>query len=654
MSQRAQHGGARPGAGRKRVALDDLVAHGAPAGKLARLKSPPEPEVIIEPKLPLLLASVTNARETFAARMQVGVTVALDESGVYEWQDGDAATRARAYARAVTTGAILACRNVQLACKKFLDDLEHGAERGLFFDPFEARNIVRFFDEFSGFTLLEWQVFFVVQLFSWKRGSGLRRFTEAWLSIGRKNGKSSMLGGIGLFCLIADCEPRAEVYSVACTRDQARIIWRSAKFMCETNPELKQRLRLMERSIVDKTTSSFCQPLSSDTGVLDGLNSHVVLEDEIHMHPSRDLTDRMIGSQAARKQPLLLSATTAGESRETFAFDRNEFFVRLLEGIITADNYLVYIAELDEADDHRDAKNWVKANPSIGALVREDFLKAQLAEIEDQPTKLNAFKRFHCNRWVEKVAGHSLAYDRIEACGVTTTQSPLELQKEILEKLWHASWYGGYDHGETDDLSAFVRVIPDVVLPGTDSKRRIVIPMYWMPEAHLQLREKQWGVPLSDWVRKGFIKLIPGDLNDMNLIGHDILKIIEKNRPVEIGFDRYGGIRQAMGELINLGFKCVEVPQTSLHLTESSKFLKNSVLKGELCHLNNPVFKWNLANVELEVDERNSLMKPVKAGGDTRRKIDGVQAAVTALARWMDPEGKPMHSVYSERGILSI
>jgi phage terminase large subunit-like protein len=651
-----KHGGKRTGAGRPKKSVDELIAAGAQRSKVRAILSPEsEPEQIAEPILPGFLATVADERNTFAQRMTHGTTLCLDQDGAtYHWPEGDAATDALAYAKKVVGKELVTGRLVQKAAQRFLDDLANGASKGFFFDPWAARNIATWFQQHCRLKLLDWEKFIVTQLFGFKRASGLRRFTELWLSVARKNGKSSLLGGIGLFCLICDGEEKAEIYSAATTRDQARIVWRAAKYAAEQNPELKAFVRIMERSLVVKSTFSFFQPLSSDASTLDGLNIACAMADEIHEHPSRDLTDRLTGGMAGRKQPLLLSATTAGESRECFAFSRNEYFERVLEGIIVADNSLIFIAELDAEDDYRDASLWVKANPSIDVLVRRDFLQTQLKEIENQPTKLNSWLRFHANRWVEKVAGHSLPYDRIEACGTVTSLNPLELRKQFLENFWHKEYYAGYDHGETDDMSALVQVFPDVVLPGSDVRRCVVIPHFWMPEQYVMQREREWGVPVSDWVRRGYIRLCPGDLNDMVLIGQDILKLFSENRPQDCGFDRYGGIRQAMAALIDLQFKCTEVPQTALHLTEASKFFKNAVLKGELVTLNHPVLKWNLANAQLECDERNGLMKPAKASGDTRRKIDGVQAAVTALARFLDPEGKPIKSIYSERGILHI
>jgi phage terminase large subunit-like protein len=645
QTPKSKRGGARPGAGRPRKTQEERLAAGA---QRSILSPKPEPELILNPQLPCFIAAVVAERATFSQRLVPGTTLCLDTGSTsYTWPDGDAATLARSYAAAVVAGQTVAGRLVKKACQRFLDDLEHGAQRGLFFDPLAARLACRWLPEHCGLRLLSWQVFLTAQLFGFKRASGLRRFTELWVSVARKNGKSSYLGGVGLFCLICDGEERAEIYSAACTRDQARIIWRAAKYMAEQNPELKEYLRVMERSLLVKSTGNcFFQPLSSDANTLDGLNIHVACADEIHMHPSRDLTDRLTGGMAARTQPLLLSATTAGESRETFAFEKNEYMERVLEGVITNDSALIFIAELDREDDHKDTALWIKSNPSLGTLVREAFLKQKLAEIEDQPTGLNAFLRFHCNRWVEKVAGHSLPYDRVEACGVKANESPEKLRHQFLENHWMDDHWDGYDHGEVDDMSALAQLFPNVEFSDSDVKRLVIIPHYWMPEKYVQLRERQWGVPLGEWVRRGFIKLLPGDINDMTLIGADILKLYSADRPKDLGFDRYGGLRQAMAELIGHGFRCTEVPQTTTHLTEASKWLKNAVLKGEVATLNNPVLKWNLSCVELEVDERNSLMKPAKAGGDTRRKIDGVQATVTAIARWLELKPKP--SVYDD------
>jgi phage terminase large subunit-like protein len=156
-----------------------------------------------------------------------------------------------AYARSISEGAVPANRMVRLACERHLDDLAEGAGRGLRFDLAAARHAIEFFGflchskgEWAGqtFELAPWQAFIVGALFGWKRNDGLRRFRTAYCAVPRKNGKSSIAAGIGLYLLVADREQGAEVYSAATSRDQARIVFDGAKRMVASSPALRRRV----------------------------------------------------------------------------------------------------------------------------------------------------------------------------------------------------------------------------------------------------------------------------------------------------------------------------------------------------------------------------------------------------------------------------
>ena len=126
-----------------------------------------------------------------------------------------AAEPVSAYARAVAEGRTPASRLTRLACERHLDDLASGPGRGLRFDPQAARHAIEFFGflrhskgEWAGqtFALAPWQAFVVGALFGWKRDDGLRRFRTAYCAVPRKNGKSTLSAGIGLYLLVADGE----------------------------------------------------------------------------------------------------------------------------------------------------------------------------------------------------------------------------------------------------------------------------------------------------------------------------------------------------------------------------------------------------------------------------------------------------------------
>jgi phage terminase large subunit-like protein len=274
------------------------------------------------------------------------------------------------YARAVTECQILTNRLVCLACKRHLDDLSRGGDRGLRFDPQGAQHAIQFFGflrhskgEWAGqpFTLAPWQVFVVGCLFGWKRADGLRRFRTAYCAVPRKNGKSTLSAGIGLYLLVADGEQGAEIYSAATSRDQARIVFDEAKRMVGSSPSLKRRVGILINNLHVAATSSRFMPLSSDSSTMDGLNVHGAVIDELHTHKTRNVVDVLNTATGARRQPLLFEITTAGYDRHSICYEHHDYSIKVLEGTVPDDSWFAFIAAADDHDDWTDPKVWQKA-----------------------------------------------------------------------------------------------------------------------------------------------------------------------------------------------------------------------------------------------------------------------------------------------------
>lgn len=199
------------------------------------------------------------------------------------------------YALDVTTGKILAGPDIRNACARHLRDLENGPARGLTWDIESAQRGIDFFakvlklnggeHEGKPFILLPWQCFIVGSIFGWKASDGYRRFRMVYVESGKGSGKSPLAGGVGLYCLVADKEPRAEVYAAATKKDQAMILFRDAVAMVDQSPALSQRIHKSggtgkEWNLAFVQTGSFFRPISSDDGQ-SGPRPHCALIDEV-------------------------------------------------------------------------------------------------------------------------------------------------------------------------------------------------------------------------------------------------------------------------------------------------------------------------------------------------------------------------------------
>ena len=167
-------------------------------------------------------------------------------------------------------------------------------------------------------------------LFGWQRSDGLRRFRTAYCAVPRKNGKSTLSAGIGLYLLVADGEQGAEVYSAATTRDQARIVFDEAKRMVGSSPALKRRVGILINNLHVAASAARFMPLSSDASSMDGLNVHGAIIDELHAHRTRHVVDVLETATGARRQPLLFEITTAGYDRHSICFEHHDYSIKVL------------------------------------------------------------------------------------------------------------------------------------------------------------------------------------------------------------------------------------------------------------------------------------------------------------------------------------
>jgi phage terminase large subunit-like protein len=288
-------------------------------------------------------------------------------------------------------------------------------DAGFYYDHAEAVRVWDFFAKFlrhsvgqfkgQPFQLLPWQWTDVIApLFGWKRADGTRRFREAYIEIPKKNGKSTLCAGLGLYLLMADREPAAEVYCAAADRNQANIVFREALRMVEGSAGLKTKLWPVpsQKQLLYPGTSSFWQALSSEAHTKEGFNIHGLIFDEFHAQPNPDLYDTLKYGGAMRRQPLFIYITTAGYDRESVCWEKHCYAERVLSGEAHDPEFFAYIRAAAVEDDWKCPATWEKANPSYGTTVRPDHFERMAKVAMTSPLEENTFKRYHLNIWTEQ------------------------------------------------------------------------------------------------------------------------------------------------------------------------------------------------------------------------------------------------------------
>ena len=281
---------------------------------------------------------------------------------------------AEVYAEQVLSGKILTCEFVQLAVKRYFSDFEVALEKGWYFDRKAAARAIKFIEslkhtkgEWAGrkFVLEPWQQFVVWNIFGWKLADGTRRFRYVYIEIARKNGKTALSAGIGLYMLFADGESRPEVYSAATVKDQAKICFADAVEIVKAT-DLKNYITPYRNSIVYELKGGQFKPLSSDYGTHDGLNPSCGIIDEFHAHKDSGMFDVIKSAFGARRQPLMFIITTAGFNKAGACYAYRDNVIKVLRGVNQDDTLFGMIYTLDSDEEWDNPKMWIKSNPNLG------------------------------------------------------------------------------------------------------------------------------------------------------------------------------------------------------------------------------------------------------------------------------------------------
>lgn len=499
--------------------------------------------------------------------------------------------RVLAHALRVLDGSFVAGPHVRNACRRHIDDLERGSQRGLWFDEEASDRAIRFFEtklklsegQFEGQPLVlhESQAFKIGSIFGWKRADGTRRFRRAYVEEGKGNGKSPIAGGIGLYGLLADGEAGAEIYSAGATKDQAGILFRDAIKMRNQSADIKSRTKTSggegrEFNLAYLAKGSFFRPISREarrTG--SGPRPHFALCDEIHEHPDRGVMEMLERGFKFRRQPLLLMITNSGTDRNSICWEEHEHAVKVAAGNLDAKNedaeYLgeviddttfSYVCALDPGDDPlEDPSCWIKANPLINVTITEEYLAGVVAQAKAMPGKLNGILRLHFCTWTEAETAW-MTRATLEPC--LADFDPAEHHgKRIVQ---------GIDLSQNRDLtvkaSAVVTGSVDVEVLIDGQRQTVSKPTFdvwvecWTPGDTIKARALRDKQPYEDWVRGGFLNAPKGESIRFD---HVAQALADDSRDYEIGaiaYDRYAFRRfEEECDKLGLDLPFIEHPQ---------------------------------------------------------------------------------------------
>lgn len=539
------------------------------------------------------------------------------------------------YAAAIERGDIVTSDKVKRLYRHLVKKLQDTGGRYVF-DEKKASYVIEFIERFCKHSkgkwagkpvLLElWQKAILSALFGFvDRKTGKRQYRELLLIVARKNGKSTLAAAIGVYLLVADREPGPEIYSAATKRDQAKIIWSESVNMIRHSPALNKRCKCLVSKIRCNFNGGMFAPLASDTNNQDGLNIHGALIDELHAIKDKNAYDVLVDGMSAREQPICIITSTAGTVRDNIFDLKYDEGAKIVAGYGDPEGYhdetiLPVMYELDKREEWVKPENWVKANPALGTVKDVEQLKVKV-----ERAKANSIyvKNLLCKDFnVRETA--SAAFFTFEQLNNEATFD--------LDALHPRYAIGGVDLSATTDLtcaSILFRVAGDETI--------YVQSMYWIPEDLMEKHIREDKVPYDIWQKRGFVRTSPGNSIDYRLL----VEWFEEMRTehdvylYRVGYDSWSA-KYFVQNMVDVFGEAIMVPviQGKKTLSGPMKSL-GALLEGKKVNYgNNPVTKWCMANVCVDVD-RNGNIQPTK-GISPKKRIDGFAAMLDAFVVYED------------------
>lgn len=489
------------------------------------------------------------------------------------------------------------------------------------FDEKAANRPIEFIERFCKHSKGEWigkpvklelfQKAFISALFGFVDDEGKRRFKEAFFYVSRKNGKSSLLAGIALYCLVGDGEGGAEIYSIATKKDQSKLIFDECCNMVKQSPELSKVIRKRKTDLYFSATFSKIQPLGKNSDTLDGLNCHLCILDEAHGVKDRNLYEVLKQSQSARQNPLFITITTAGTLRESIFDDLYSYACKVADRTIDDKSFLPILYELDNKSEWQNPEMWQKANPALGTIKKVEDLKAKVKRAAESPKELNGLltKDFNviCNTSQAWLSFEDIRNDAV--FDLTRFKGKYAL--------------GGVDLALTNDLTCATLLMIDA------QEIRYCVQMYWLPADGFYKRVEEEKIPFDKWHVQGYLRLCEGNMINFSDVTKWYEEIVEKYEitPLYIYFDPYKAAYWS-AEMKEHGFNMVKVYQQPKYLSQPMQMLGADLQAKRLVYNNNPLLKWCLSNTGIDEDKDGNI-KPAKANRQ-KDKIDGAASLINA------------------------
>jgi phage terminase large subunit-like protein len=552
----------------------------------------------------------------------------------------DYAAIATQYAEDVVAGKILACKWTILACQRHLRDLAK-SRAGVFdyvWRPEKASRACYFIEglpypsaffktpESATITLEPWQIFNTASIFGWvnREDQTRYRFREAYLTMARKNAKSTWAAGVAIYKFAAENEQGAQVFFGAASREQATEVGMvPALAMIEETPELQESYNLKPgKKGVTKRGDRTAMMKTIIGKPRDGSHPHCAVIDEYHEDTDDTQYQAMKTGMGARKNPLLLVITTAGYDLVSVCRKLQDTAEQVLEGVLTDERWFINIYTLDEDDDYTDISVAIKANPNLGVSVNPEYLESQITSALNRVSEQPGVKTKNFNLWVAS-KNPWIRVEDWKACEDTTLK---------LKDFEGQDVYEGLDLAEVVDLASKMRCFPR--LEGEEDAKELHFYLFgehYLNEARVHMKGN---AHYAEWVEDGWLTETPGTTTSYRVILEGLVEDGKRFLVKEVDYDPHHAapLVQFIQEHKDWdqSAEFVEILSTYANFSPAMKEFEKAVLERRVHHDGDPVLAWCISNTICKPVARDCVMPDKKR---RELKIDATIAALEAFMR---------------------